>query len=384
METRDAVIIGSGAVGLAVAAALAEAGVRDIVVFDRLPGPGQGSTSRANGGVRAQFTTAANVHFSRISLGVFEALEREMPGVAGYVRAGYLLMTGTARGEATLRQGAALQRALGVETEWLTPAEVLARAPFVRSDGLRGGTFHGRDGFIDPHGIARALHARAARAGVDFRFDEEVVAAVREATGLFRVRLSSGEFRARWLINAAGPDAREVALLLGVDLPVHPVRRNLACTAPVSSIPPLIPMCVDTDTGVLIRRESGGVLIAWSDPADPPGRDTSVDPHFLEGVAARVGHRFPFLSDVPIDPRHCWAGLYPETPDHHAIVGETPGVPGFLQAVGFGGHGIMHAPAAGIALAEIVTRGRSETLDLHPLRAARFAEGDLVKEAAVL
>jgi sarcosine oxidase subunit beta len=146
----------------------------------------------------------------------------------------------------------------------------------------------------------------------------------------------------------------------------------------------LSPMCVDLDTGVLARREAaGGWVVAYSDPDDGPSRDTTVDPRFLEELAGRVPNRFPFLADLPVDPARCWAGSYPETPDHHAIVGPDPDVPGFLECVGFGGHGVMHAPAAGRAVAELVVHGRSDTFDLRPLRPSRFDEGDLVVEAAV-
>jgi sarcosine oxidase subunit beta len=144
-------------------------------------------------------------------------------------------------------------------------------------------------------------------------------------------------------------------------------------------------MCVDVDTGVLLRREAaGGWVVAYSNPEDPPSRELTVDPAFFEDLAERVPNRFPFLADLPIDPSHCWAGLYPETPDHHAIVGQAPEVPGFFHCVGFGGHGVMHAPAAGRAIAELISRGRCETFDLHPLRPSRFDEGDLIVETAVL
>jgi sarcosine oxidase subunit beta len=143
-------------------------------------------------------------------------------------------------------------------------------------------------------------------------------------------------------------------------------------------------MCVDADTGVLIRREGAGFLIGFSDPDDPPSIDTAFDPAFLDAIAARVGNRFPFLEDVPISSRKCWAGLYPETPDHHAIVDSPVQAPWFIQCAGFGGHGIMHSIAAGQAVAELVTIGRSETFDLHPLRLSRFTERVGQVETAVL
>ena len=387
-EIVDVAVVGAGVIGLSVARELRRAGVERVAVLEREPAVGQGSSSRANGGVRAQFTTRVNVELSAFSIGELERLDRDT-GLLGFRQTGYLLMTGTEAGERSLRAAFELQRSLGVAVEWLTPEEVLGRVPFVRPDGLRAGTFHGRDGFLDPHGVVTALRRDAERLGARIATGAEVVAIERAPDAGFDVRTGDATLRARWVVNAAGPSAGLVAALLAVDLPVAPVRRNLAYIRdrPGSPGAPggLIPMCVDLDTGVLVRREvSGGFVVAWSDPDDPPSWETTLDPRFLEGLGRRVGHRFPLLEDVPVDPRQCWAGLYPETPDHHAIIGESPEAPGFVQCAGFGGHGVMHAPAAGLAVAELVAQGRCDSFDLRPLRPSRFAEGDLVVETAVL
>ncbi|HEX5950904.1 MAG TPA: FAD-dependent oxidoreductase [Actinomycetota bacterium] len=376
-------VVGAGVIGLSCARELARAGVGDVVVLERHGQVAQGSTSRANGGFRAQFTTAPNVAFSLWSIGELERLEAGTDLLSMH-QTGYLLFTGTAEGERGLRAGYELQRSLGVATEWLSAAEVLERAPFLRPDGLRAGTFHARDGMLDPYGLAHAMEQDARALGVRVVTGAEVQAIRRIGDG-FEVEHPGGVLRAPWLVNAAGSDACEVGAMLGVEVPVTPYRRNLAFAPDPRHAGELIPMCVDLDTGVLVRREpGGGYVIAYSNPADPPSRETSVDPAFLGDVAERIGNRFPFLEDTPIDVDACWAGLYPETPDHHAIVGETPEVPRFLQCVGFGGHGVMHAPAAGRAIAELVTLGRCETFDLRPLRLSRFADGDLVVETAVL
>lgn len=382
-ESCQVAIIGAGVIGLAVARELARAGQDDLLIVERSGAPGQGSTARANGGVRAQFSTRANIEFSLHTIAELERLQIDTGGLPGFRQAGYLLMTATPDGEAALRRGYELQRSCGVPVEWLDPDAVFAIAPFIRPDGLRGATFCGRDGLIDPHGVVQALLGQVRRTAARIRLDHDVTAIGEDAAG-FTLTAGDREIRARWLVNAAGPSARRVAAMVGVDLPCRPVRRNLACTDPVRGYPDVIPMCVDMDTGLLIRRESGGFLIAWSDPDDPPGEDTRLDPRFLPQVADRIGNRFPFLESAGIHERNCWAGLYPETPDHHAIIGPTPGHERFLQCVGFGGHGIMHSIAAGRAIAELVTDGRSTTLDLHALRFSRFAEGDLVPETAVL
>jgi len=386
-ETVDVAVVGGGVIGLSVARELRRAGVGRVAVLEKEPAVGQGSSARANGGVRAQFTTSVNIEFSAFSIGELERLDRDT-GLLGFHQTGYLLLTGTEAGERSLRTAVELQRSLGVPVEWLDPQAVVERVPFVRPDGLRAGTFHGRDGFLDPHGVVTAMRQDAERLGARIVTGAEVVAIERVPGDGFELATRGGAFRSRWVVNAAGPSAGLVAALLGVDLPVAPVRRNLAYVRePPGQLAPigLIPMCVDLDTGVLVRREvSGGFVVAWSDPEDPPSWDTTLDPRFLEALGSRVGHRFPLLEEVPVDARQCWAGLYPETPDHHAVVGDTPQAPGFVQCAGFGGHGVMHAPAAGRAVAELVALGRCATFDLHPLRPSRFAEGDLVVETAVL
>jgi sarcosine oxidase, subunit beta len=389
VETAEVVVVGGGVIGLSVARELRRAGAGRVVVLEKAAAVGQGSSARAAGGVRAQFTTRINVEFSMHSIAELERLERDT-GLLSLRQTGYLLMTGTVQGERSLAEACALQRSLGVDTRWMDAAEVLALVPFVRPGGLRAGTFHHRDGFLDPHGVVSAMRADAGRLGVEIVTGRDVTGIARRGDDGFEVTAGGRSMRAGWVVNAAGPEAAKVAALLGVDLPVTPVRRNLAFVREQAGPAPpgldgLIPMTVDLDTGVLVRREvSGGFVLAWSDPHDPPSWDVSLDPRFLEALGERVGHRFPFLEELPVDPRQCWAGLYPETPDHHAIVGAPPEAPGFVQCAGFGGHGVMHSPAAGRAVAELITLGRCETFDLRPLRPSRFDEGDLVIETAVL
>jgi glycine/D-amino acid oxidase-like deaminating enzyme len=382
-DVADAVVVGGGVIGLTAARELRLAGVERVIVLERESSVGQGSSSRANGGVRAQFSTRVNVEFSRFSIADLERLHGKHEGLPAFHQTGYLLFTGESKVADQLREAMAMQRSLGVATRWMEPAEILELAPFVRSDGLLGGTFHERDGFCDPYGVVQAVLAEARALGASVRIGTPVEA-MESPVGGFLIRLRDGEeVRANRVVNAAGPDARGVAAMLGADIPVEPVRRNLAYVEePVTG--PLIPICVDLDTGVLIRREvAGGFVVAYSDPADPPSREMTVDPKFVEALAERVGNRFPFLESLPLDLRKCWAGLYPETPDHHAIVGEEPEVPGFFHCVGFGGHGIMHSPAAGKAVAELVTNGSCTTFDLDALSPSRFAGGNLVVETAV-
>ena len=309
----DVVIVGGGVIGLSVARELMRDGVERVVVLEREGAVGQRSSSRANGGVRAQFATSINIAFSLHSIEEFELLATAHGDVLQFHQTGYLFVTGTEQGEALLGGSLELQRSLGIEAEWLTPTQVLERAPIIRADELRGGTWHARDGFLDPHGVVEVMKREVRRLGAELRLNSEVRALKRTPGGIV-VATDRDDLRARYVVNAAGADARRVGAMLELGVPVWPIRRNLAFARAPDHPTDLIPMCVDFDTGVLVRREvGGGYLIAYSNPTDEPGWETTVDPRFLDDVAERIGNRFPLVSEVPIDPRHCWAGLYPET-----------------------------------------------------------------------
>src|SRR5580658_6267235 len=150
------VVIGAGAIGLAVALQLRRGGVDGVVVVDRNASPGMGATSRANGGVRAQFTTPINITFSQFTIKKLRELHELSGGVVGFRAVGYLFLTGTDAGEIALRRSWELQRSLGVDVQWLSATDVIEKVPFVNVDGLSGATFCGDDGIIDPHGVVSA------------------------------------------------------------------------------------------------------------------------------------------------------------------------------------------------------------------------------------
>lgn len=384
VERASAIVVGAGVIGCSVAFQLARMGARDVVVLEREPLPGTGSTSRANGGIRAQFTTEANVRMSLLSMEILDALGDEIGQPPAYRKAGYLFLTDSPDRLAAMERAAAYQRGFGVEVEVLGAAGVRRRVPWVWGERLAGGTFGARDGFIDPGRLCAFFASAAAHDGVSFRHGREVVAAG-EGEGGFVLRTADGSsFAAPIVVNAAGAWSARLAALFGVDVPVEPVRRHLFLTGPVRDLPPEIPMTIDADTGVLVRREGERVLVAWSNADEPPGFDTSCDPEFVLRFAGALEARFPSVAAAGIDQRRSWAGLYEVTPDHHAILGSVPDRPGLLLATGFSGHGVMHAPAAGRCVAEMILRGRSESLDVDSLSIGRFARGELIHETMVL
>ncbi len=143
-------------------------------------------------------------------------------------------------------------------------------------------------------------------------------------------------------------------------------------------------MIVDMSNGFHFRPESRGFLLAWNDPEESTGYKTDFDPTFIEKILSRAADRVPVFENLAVNPKRAWAGLYEMTPDHHPILGESLEVPGFFFANGFSGHGVMHAPATGKILSDLILTGETDLIDASLLNFSRFAEGRTIHETAVL
>ena len=195
------------------------------------------------------------------------------------------------------------------------------------------------------------------------------------------VRTASGRIATETVVDAAGPWGAQVAALAGVDLPITPLRRQIFVTDPVPGLDRDFPLTVEMATSFYCHRESGGVLMGMADPADKPGFDDSVNWDFLPTLVERALDRLPPMEKANV--KTGWASFYEDTPDKHPIIGRVEGLPGFLSAAGFSGHGLMHAPAVGEAIAELVVDGKT-TLDISALAHDRFARGALIREHNVI
>jgi sarcosine oxidase subunit beta len=205
-----------------------------------------------------------------------------------------------------------------------------------------------------------------------------------DANGIAAIETTRGRIETRKFVNCAGAWAAEVAALAGVELPVQPLRRMLVPSEPFDQFPNTAPMIIDMSNGFHFRPEARGFLLAWNDPEETSGFKTDFDPAFVEKILTRAADRVPCFADLPVNPKRAWAGLYEMTPDHHPILGEAPNVPGFFLANGFSGHGVMHAPATGKILCDLILTGKTDLIDSSSLSLSRFAEGRLIHETAVL
>ena len=381
-ERADVAIIGAGVIGTSVAFQLARLGASRVLLVEKEALPGTGSTSKANGGIRAQFTTEINVAMSLASMDILDALAPEIGEPPMYRKAGYLFLTSDPERLAAMKAAAAFQRARGVSVDVLDAEGVRARAPYAAGE-IAGGTFGPRDGFIDPGGLSNFFLREATRAGAKVLYGAGVTQAD-VSRGSFRLKTAAGDIEAGAVVIAAGPWTGRVASLFGVEVPVEPVRRHIFVTGPVPSLPPVIPMTIDADSGVLVRREGNRVAIAWSNADEPAGFNPAFDPDFALRFAEPLEARFPSVSGAGLDMRMSWSGHYEVTPDHHAVVGPVAAVPGLFVVSGFSGHGIMHAPAAGRAIAELIAKGRSTTVNVGALALERFQRGALIHETMVL
>jgi sarcosine oxidase subunit beta len=390
METADVVIIGGGIVGSSVAYHLAEGGCSNVIVVEREARQGMGSTGRATGGARAQFATPINIQMSLYSIEFFAHCEEATGHPSGYQPRGYLFVATSERQLDYLKANRERQAQLGLtDVEILTRQEIAAMIPQLRVDDVVGGSFCQRDGFVDPPGIMRAFMSRAREKGARLLLDTGVTGIDVDKGGVSGVRTTRGRIATRAVVNASGAWAAEVARLAGVEIPVVPLRRQLVSTKPFAALPDRMPMVIDMSNGFHFRPDyqagtPAGVLMAWPDADETPGFKTDFDPSFVKKILKHATHRVPCLADVVVEPRRCRAGLYEMTPDHHAIIGEAPGVGGLYLANGFSGHGVMHSPATGRIISEMILDGQARLLDVAPLGAERFAAGRLLTEPVIL
>ncbi len=381
-NTCDVAIVGGGVMGASIAAHLAERRVGRIVVFEREDELGTGSTSKAAGGVRLQFTTRANVELSRYSIREIRRF-RERTGVdSDFDQCGYLFLLDSEADLAQFTATANLQRALGAPVEVISVAEAERLLPGITTDDLVGATFCPADGVATPAALVAGYAALARRGGVELRRGAGVTAAEARSDGGFRFTAGGEPWESEWLVNAAGPWARGVAALLGVEFPVDPVRRQFFTTEPVGFLPDGMPLTIDWGTGVYLHRHSGGVLCGAADPDEPPGFSQTPDLDFLGGVWEKGAHRWPPLGEAAL--RTLNAGLYAISPDHNAILGPVADLPRFVVAGGFSGHGMQHAPAVGRALSEVIADGESRTLDISAFAMERFEARDRAPEGRVI
>ena len=375
--TADAVIIGAGIMGCAIAHALAERGLTDVVVLER-DQIGRGATADAAGGVRQQFSTATNIRLATESVRVWETFPERFGRDIGLRQQGYLFLLSNPGEEAVFRANLALQQSLGVPACWVTPEEIAELNPHVVLDDIYGGTYCPEDGWCDTYGATIGFAQAARTLGVEI-VEETLVTGIRvEADQVTGVETADGVVSAPLVIITAGPQTRGVGEMAGVELPVDPYRRMSFITEPLPALPQSLPMTIDFASGLYFHPESHGFLFGMANRDEPSSFAKTVDDDWMLTTVEALVARCPAFEEASI--LRGWAGFYEVTPDDNPLFGWTGGPEGLAVAAGFSGHGFMQGPAIGRCMAELVLEGAPRDIDLSPFRPSRFGEGDLAQE----
>jgi sarcosine oxidase subunit beta len=380
--TCDIAIVGAGIIGTSIAWHLAKSGVGNVVVLEREPNPGMGSTAKAAGGIRAQFASRINVELSALSIPAFERFPKELNSEVVFNQAGYLWVTNRAADLKAFETNVKQQRSFGLDVKLLDRRGIEKLAPYLKLDDLVGGTFHGRDGYAPPADYVMGYFKESKRLGVTYLTGTPVTGATVANGRLTALKTPQGEVRAERVVLATGAWSKTLGPMIGVEIPIEPVRRQCLVTHPIrEGMNHPIPMTIDYATGIYLHTESGGVLIGLADKSEPPSFNENADPDFIARIVELAMARVPVLETSSILTQ--WGGLYEITPDHHPIIGAVPPIANVTIAAGFSGHGVMHAPAAGQLVAELLM-GKKTSIDISSLRFSRFREGAMISETHVI
>jgi len=380
-KSADAVIIGGGIIGLSAAYNLARKKYGKVVVLAKEMFLGSGATGKCAGGIRAQFTTRINIEMSMKSEELLVRFKEDTDYDAFFDQCGYMFLLSTEEQVRDFTAAVELQKSLGLPVEYISPDRINDIAPKVRTDDIIKATFCKNDGLADPNDLVQGYATAARRLGAEIIVENEATGLIMDNGTVKGVKTRNGDFSTPLVINAAGPYAKIIAGWAGIKLPVEPVRRQITTTGPLDFVEMGFPMVVDVASGLYFHRESPGLLLGWADKDVQPGFDESIDPDYTDNIIMRALDRVPALETAEI--AKSWAGLYETTPDHHAIIGYSRQVKGLYQVTGFSGHGLMHAPAAGLVAAEEIT-GEKTCIDISALAPERFDKGAVIEETNVI
>lgn len=376
----EVVIVGGGVIGTSIAFHLAEAGVRDVVVLER-GSLGGGSTSRAAGGVRAQFSDVLNVEIASRSLRAFADFGSRPGWEIDLRRVGYLFLLTRDADVTAFERGVELQNALGVPSRMVSAAEAKRLSPLIMVDDVLAAAFSPEDGHATPEAVVQGYATAARSLGARLVTGCEVTGIDVANGNIGAVQTLTGSVRTGAVICAAGAWSAQLGAMAGVPLPVTPLRRQILFTAPMPELPRQIPMTIDFASSFYFHREGRGLLIGMSDPAETPGFKLDTSDDWIPALMEVAERRAPAIAEAGI--AGGWAGLYEVTPDHNAIIGQARRPSRFLYATGFSGHGFLQAPAAGEIMRDLFL-GRAPFVDVTPLSADRFTSEGLRPELNVV
>jgi sarcosine oxidase, subunit beta len=349
------VVIGGGVIGLSAAYHLAASGVRDVVLVEK-DELGSGSTCKAAGGVRAQFSDAVNIELGLRSLRTFETFHEEFEQEIDLHQVGYLFLLDNPAHVELFEKSVSLQNELGVPSRMIEVAEAKRLSPLIDTEGLLAAAYSPTDGHCTPESVVLGYAGAARRAGARLCRGTTVADIEHDGRNISSVRTDRGTIRTDTVVCAAGAWSAEVGAMVGVNLPVTPARREIVVTEPIPGLDPQTPFTIDFASTFYFHAEGRGLLMGMSDPDLMPDA---------------VVRRTPALGGVGI--AHGWSGLYENTPDHNALIGESDQIDRFLYATGFSGHGFLMGPAVGEVVRDLY-HGHRPVVEVSGLDVRRFRD----------
>lgn len=366
-EAADVVVVGGGIMGLSTAWHLADRGVRNIVVVERAE-LGSGSSAKPLGGVRANFSDPGNILLGQRSLAAFERFPEQFGTDIGLQQVGYLFLCRSEHEVAELERATAVQNSMGVRSRMVGPDEAVALNPLLDRTPLVGASFSPADGFAAPALVVAGYAAAAQGLGVTLLDRTEVLGIQRTAHGIESVTTNRGTIRTPAVVCCAGAWSARIGQMAGVDLPVTPVRRLIGLTRQRPRPYPRVPFTIDLSTTFYFHNHRNGLLVGISH-AQEPGFAREFGYDWLREFDAAAAICAPAVQHP--DLAQGWAGLYENTPDRNALIGQARELPGFFYATGFSGHGFLQGPAVGELVADLYL-DRPSFLDASHFSADRF------------
>jgi sarcosine oxidase subunit beta len=390
-DRADVVVVGAGIMGLSIAYHLARRGTSNVTVIDQSYLCG-GASGRNGGGIRAQWSSEANVRLMLESIRMCREFAAEMKINVWLRQGGYLFLARTAAVRAELEKSVALQNECGLETRMLSAEQARRIVPELDVAGVLAASYNPDDGVVFPWPFVWGYAQAARKLGVEVATWHEVVGFETAGARIDGVRVrrsgppgvsSSNEvftIATHCVVNAAGAWSPGVAQMLGIELPNKPHRHEICSSEPLK--PWLKPLVADLSDGLYFSQSTRGEIVGGiGNEYVPPGLDQQSSHAFLGRYALALVRACPVLAGVKV--LRQWAGCYDLTPDANPIVGAVDGVERFYQASGFMGHGFMMAPVVGKHLADVIAGG-SSIPEFERWNLRRFKEGKLLSEGMIL